>query len=319
MFQKLFRNIYLPIVLIAVALILFIDVFSVMVLTDTLKDAYNSIDQKRVSRALDSGELYISSVANSVYNLSLNDALIDELEFHSQKTLTSLLDNTCNYSLKINAVCAYSVDGIIYTSSGIAQVPSLETLQQNTSIRRFIEGENDDAVSFRTEYITDIYNNAPYPDEMGVITCCRKVYDGDRVVGWIFADILPSNLYYLLYTTEQFDDAVAFITFEGGYFDYAGNSRYENLLTGAHGGYFEYRADADDGTYSFTVFNSTKDYRSRLTVLILILLAASVVLVIGVHFIALKTAKGVTKRLEKISFKMNSQELEKTSDADQTD
>lgn len=309
MFKKLYRSIYLPIVLIALALILFIDVFSIIVLTQTLKDAYNGIDQRRVSRALDSCELYISSVVASAYNLSVDEELVGELSAPAGKPLINKLDNTCNYSLKINAVCAYSANGAVFTSSQIANVPTLDELKQVEEIKNFIDGDGAAAISFRTEKVADIYNNASYPDKMGVVTCCRKVYDGDKVVGYIFADILPANLYDFLFSNGQFDNAVAFISSDGLYFDYGGNSSNEDLLEGRHTGYFRYNASAEDGLFSITVFNSTKEYFSQLAVLIATLLSVSAALFIGVHFAARFSAKNVTKRLDSLIDKMNSQEI----------
>lgn len=309
MFKKLTRNIYLPIVLIAVTLIAFIDVFSIAMFTDTLKDAHEDIDRKRIYRVLDSCELYLSSVATSAYNLSLDEELIAELSSPSGKSLVSKLDNTCNYSLKINAVCAYSANGGIYSSSQIADVPTIEELKRVDEIKNFIEGDGAAAISMRTEYIADIYNNTSYPDKMGVITCCRKVYDGDGVVGWIFADVLPSNLYSLLFSNGQFDDAVAFITFNGNFFDYADNSSKSSLLTGGHEGYFSYEATSDDGLFSIALFNGKGEYFSQLTLMIVILLSVSAALVIGVHFAARLTALSVTKRLDKLIDKMNSQKI----------
>ena len=309
MFKKHYRSIYLPIVLIAVTLILFIDIFSIIMLTETLRDAYNGIDQKRISRALDSCELYISSVVASAYNLSLDNELIQELASPTGKPLINKLNNTCNYSLKINAVCAYSTNGAVYTSSQVTNVPTLDELKRVEEIKNFIDGNETAAISLRTEYIADIYNNTSYPDKMGVITCCRKVFDGETVVGWIFADILPSNLYGILFSNGKFNNAVAFILSDEVFFDYNDNSLQQHLLTDKHNGYFKYDAVSDGGLFSITVFNSTKDYNSKLTVLISILLSVSAVLVAGVHFAAMLTAKSVTKRLDKLSLKMNQQKI----------
>ena len=309
MFRKLYRNIYLPIMLIAVALILIIDILSITVLTQTLKDAYNGMDRKRVARALDSCELYVSSVASSAYNLSLDNELISELASPSGRPLVSKLDNTCNYSLKINAVCAYSANGAVYTSSQVAGVPTLEQLKQVDEIRAFIDGDEGAAVSLRCECIADIYNNAPYPDEMGVITCCRKVYDGGEVIGWIFADILPSNLYGIIFSNGKFENAVAFISSGKEFFEYGDNSSHGNLLKGKDNGYFRYRAVSDGELFSITVFNSTKDYQSKLALLIVILLTVSAALIVAVHFAARFTAASLTKRLDRLIAKMNSQKI----------
>lgn len=309
MFKKLFRNIYLPIVIIAITLILFIDVFSSIMLAQALRDAYNSIDQKRISRAFDSCVLYLSSVSASTYNLSLNNTLIDELKNHDGKSLTDILDATCNYSLKINGVSVYTVDGSVYTSSAISQVPALSELKRNTKINNFIESDEDSFISLRTEYVADVYNGNLYPDKMGVITCCRKIYSDNQVIGWIFADILPSNLYNVLFSKGQFDNAVAFLSFGDAYFDYADNSARENLLSDKHKGYFKYQVTSDSALFSLTVFNGTAEYESRLTMLIGVLSVVSVALIVGVHFAAKFTAKSVTKRLDNLSAKMNSQQI----------
>lgn len=309
MFSRLYRNIYLPIVLIAFALIVFTDVFSLFMLTDMLKDAYNEIGQKRVARSLDSCELYISSAAASTYNLSVDNDLIEELSSPTGKPLVEKLDNVCNYSLKINAVCAYSANGAVYTSSGVSQVPTLDELKTVKTIAEFLEGNESATLSFRTEAIADIYGNVYYPDGMGVITCCRKVFRDDAVVGWIFTDVLPANLYGVVFSNGQFENAVAFISANGTYFSYAGNSENEALLSGAHSGYFKYEAAADDGTFALAVFESTKAYATQVSILSAAIALTSILLAAGVHFAADFTAKSLTARLEKLVCKMNSQDI----------
>ncbi len=309
MFRKLFRNIYLPIVLLAFTLIVFVDVFSVVMVTKTLSSAFFSVGRKRVSRALDSCELYINSVSASTYNLSQNGTLIEQLAGGADASLTSLLDDTCNYSLKMNGVCAYSESGKIYTSSGVSQVPALEELRQNAGIAAFLEGDAESFTSFRTECVADIYNNVAYPDEMGVITSCRKVFgETGETVGYIFADILPSNLYDLILEREQFEDAVAFLSFGEQYFAYGGNAAHADLLEGGRSGYFKYEA-IDDAPFFLTVFEDAAPYRRQLAVLIGALLSVSAVLAVGVHFAAMATAKSVTRRLDRLTAKMKAQKL----------
>ncbi len=309
MFNKLFRNIYLPIVIIAVILMLFIDIFSIIMLTDTMKTAYSANGQKKVTRALDSCRLYVSSAAASTYNLSLDGEIIRELAAPTGKTLVDKLDSTCNYSLKINAVCVYSANGRVYTSSEVAQVPSFEELKKIDEIKSFIEGNEWSAISLRNECVAEIYHNVTYPKEMGVITCCQKVYDGDKTVGWIFTDILPSNLYNTIVSGGQFENAVAFIEADGIFFEYGGNEGYAELLQGKARGYFRYSATADDGLFTVTVFDGTGDYSARAAVISSVMIAASLILLTGVHFVAKYIAQNVTYRLEKLSAKMNSQKL----------
>ncbi len=317
MFRKLSRNIYLPVFLIALFLILFVDIFSAVMITKTLQSTFVSVGKSRVSRALDSCELYINSVSASTYNLSQSGVLIEELTNSRDVSLTSLLDNTCNYSLNMNGVCAYSAGGKVYTSSGISAVPSLEELRGCEGISAFLAGDADSFISFRTTCIADIYGNVSYPDKMGVITCCQRVRgEKGETVGYLFADVLPSNLYDLFLEREQLDGAWAFITFGEEYFDYGGNAAHEDLLRGGHRGYFKYEAAADDDRFALTVFESTAPYGRRLAVLIGVLLAVSAVLAAAAYFAAMGTAKSVTKRLDRLEEKMSAQELPSLPPAD---
>lgn len=309
MFKNLYRKIYLPIILIAIALILFVDVFAIILQSNTLKTAYRAMGEKRIARAMDSYELYISSAAAFTYNLSLDEDIVAKLNSPEAKSIIDKLNTACNYSLKMDAVSLYSLDGAVYTSSTVTQPPTLDELKSDPEINAFFSGDDDNAISMRTSHIADIYNNVVYPEKMGVISVCQKVYDGDVVKGVIFTDILPANLYEYIFAEGQFKDAIAFIYTENGYFEYNDNSSHVDLLNEKNANYFKYSETADKGLFTITVFDSKKDYNISIAKLLAILIGASAILIIAVVFAARYTAKSVTNRLDKLSEKMSSQAL----------
>lgn len=309
MFKNLYRKIYIPIILIAIALILFVDIFAIVLQSNTLKTAYRTMGEKRIARAMDSYELYISSAAAFTYNLSLDADIIAKLNSSDAKSINDKLNTVCNYSLKMDAVSLYSLDGAVYTSSTVTQIPTLDELKSDPVINAFLSGNDDSAVSMRTSHIADIYNNVVYPEKMGVISVCQKVYDGNVVKGVIFTDILPANLYSYVFAEGQFKEAIAFIYTDNGHFEYNDNSAHVNLLSEKNSRYFKYSETADNGLFTITVFDSKKDYNESIAKLLAIMAGASALLIIVVVFAALYTAKSVTNRLDRLSEKMSSQSL----------
>lgn len=291
------------------ALILFVDVFAIILQSNTLKAAYRSMGEKRIARAMDSYELYISSAMAFTYNLSLNDDIIEKLNSPDAKPINDTLNTVCNYPLKMDAVSLYSLDGAIYTSSTVTRPPTLDELKSDPVINAFLSSEDTNAVSMRTSHVAAIYNNVVYPEKKGVISVCQKVYDGDVVKGVIFTDILPANLYEYIFAEGQFKEAIAFIYTDNGHFEYNDNSSQVNLLSEKNTRYFKYSETAKNGLFTITVFDSKKDYNVNIAKLIAILAGASALLTIAVVFAARYTAKSVTSRLDKLSEKMSSQSI----------
>lgn len=309
MFSKLGRSIYFPVMLIAVALILFIDAFAIIMFADTVEDAYTGSGQSRAARALDLCTLYINSVSANTYNLAADEEIIAELENPTGRTIISKLDAVCNYTLKVDGVCIYSKSGAVYTSSEMAEPPTLDELKRSEGIAQFAEDDSQAYVSLRTENIADIYHNVSYPDELGVVTCCRKIYgESGDVVGLIFADILPSNLYDYALSGSAFDGATVFISSGNFFFGYGGNEQSEELLTGG-GNYFRFEASSDELPLTVTVFDDKGEYNAMVWTLTGALGGVSVMLIIGVHFAAKRTATAFTSHLDKLAAKMNAQNI----------
>ena len=310
MFKNLYRKIYLPIFIISLVLILFVDTLAIILQANTLNESYRSNGDRRIARARDSFKLYISSAAAYTYNLSLDEEIIAKLTSQNSKSITSKLDTVCNYSLKMDAAALYAQDGAVYASSTVTQLPSLAELAADPDIAEFIAGEDDALISMRTEHIAGVYRNVPYPAANGVITCCQKVYDGEDVVGYIFTDILPINLYDHIFAEGQFKDAIAFITANGKHFEYAGNAAHAGLLSD-HSDYFKYTAVDKDGLFIISVFDSKHEYNMQVLKLALIMASVSAVLIVLAAVASRLTAKSVTSRLNKLAQKMSSQQMPK--------
>ena len=311
MFKNLYRKIYLPILLIALVLILFIDTFAIILQANTLNDSYRSNGERRIARALDSYKLYISSAEAFTYNLSLDEDIIAKLVTPEAKSITGKLDTVCNYSLKMDAATLYALDGTAYTSSTVTQIPSLPELVTTPEIAEFISSDVSSAVSMRMKNIAGVYYNIPYPAANGVITCCQKVYDGDKVVGYVFTDILPANLYEYIFAEGQFKDAIAFISANGNYFEYAGNSAHSKLLDSDDSSYFKYTKKTSDGLFTITVFDSKYEYNMQVLKLALIMISISAALIVFVVIASRLTAKSVTLRLDRLIERMASQQIPK--------
>lgn len=309
MFIKLYRKIYYSLFFICLALVAVFDVLAVVVEITTLNDTYRTMGQARVDRIVNSCRLYIRSVETTTENLSVDAALIAELSAPTGVSMTNKLDDTCNYSLKINAITAYALDGSAYSSSKVSEVPSLASFYEIEDIAAFLQGDEESYLSLRTHTIANIYSTSLYPKEMGVITCCRKVYNGDRVVGYLFTDILPANLYAYVYGDEQINDAVPFITFPYGYFSYDNNALQEELLNVQKpSGYFRFSEQINEGL-SIVIFESKSEYTMQILTLCGIIALCTILLVILLHYLAKNTAKSVTNRLDRFLNRMQSENL----------
>lgn len=310
MFDKLYKKIYYPFFILTIALIVFIDVMAAFVQVSTLTDTYKVMGEKKLTQIMNSLKLYISSAETSTYNLSLDETVIEELYSPSGESLMRRLEDTCNYSLKINAIYAYSQTGEVFTSSTVAQVPELEELRKDDGIAAFLDGDELDYISLRTSNMAGIYGNTRYDEKMGVITCCRKVLKDGEVVGWIFTDILPSNLYSYVFGEGLFGDAIAFIVSDCGYFSYNNNSNHEELLSSTKNrDYFRYSSTSEDGLYTLTIFDGKTEYYGKLAGMLSLMGAVTVILIVAVHFGSRAIARSVTVRLDKFLARMNAQEL----------
>lgn len=306
-FVKLYRKIYYTLFFLCLALLVLIDATAFTMVITTFGKTYRSSGTDKATRVMNAISIHLVSAETTTYSLAHNEDVIRELSSPAGYILLDTLNKACYSSMKISAVTAYSLKGSVYTSSDILDPPSLNDFAQDPAFARFFDGDEKAFLSFRTGTIAKIYNNNLYPAEMGVITCCQKVFSGDELVGYIFSDVLPDTVYAYFSGEGEFDGMIPFIILnDGNYFSCAENAQHVRLLAKSNaGGYFRYTTGNDQ--FSIAVFESMRDFNLRVSVLCVALLAVSVLLLVAIHFIARKTAQHITGRLDRFLNKMESE------------
>lgn len=315
MFDKIRRNIYMSLMLTVILLILVLEAVSCVLVSNTLYKTYLSTASQKLDRSISGCKNYVKSVLMSAVNLTFDNDVITELNSGTGKPITATLDNACNYALKISGITVYSLNsGRIYTSSTLAQPPTLSELKSNNALNDFFLYDNEEFVSLRNNNIAKFYSNSPYDPEYGIVSCCAKVFFEGKVIGYVFADIFPSTLYsYFDFSTEpDFEGGKPFISFKDGFFDFNDNDLLLNDFYRTVSS--EYKSS--DGKYlilknSRNFFGGSvqlaiplRSVTLSITKTLLLIILTGFAAIIIIHFITLKSAKNVNNRLEKLLNKM---------------
>lgn len=221
MFDKIRAKIYRTIMIIAAILIALMIIPSMAVFSGMFYNTFQSMAKNKLDRSLSASRIFIDSIMSTTDNLAINPIIIDTLNGTRMGSLASLLDNACAYSLEISAITVYGTDGKLYTSSGVINPPTVEDLKTHRDIADFFaDGKASEYVSLRTSHIIKSYDNIPYDEQAGIVSCCRKVYgENGRVIGYIFSDIMPPKLfaYFSFNNDARLKNSIAMVTFDGGY------------------------------------------------------------------------------------------------------
>lgn len=294
----------------------FISLSSVMV-SNMLFNTYTSLANQKLERSISASKNYIHSVMLSVHNLSLNNIIVSDYK-NNGATITNMLDNACSYAKKVNAISVYYLSGEVFTSTGISSVPTLQDLRQNERINDFLVLENSDYISLRVDSIIGNYFQAPYDQSKGMVSCCQKIYNiAGEVIGYIFADIFPSNLYnYFDYGEDSgFHKSIPIMQFDEKYFKYEENSNYLDDFTKNQKDSFK----SSDGKL-LIIPSQNNFFGGKITVavplfsvqttiidIIFSMVIAAFIIILVVHFITKTIAESMNKRLVKLLDKMENE------------
>jgi len=319
MFKKTYRNIFISLMLTATLLTVLIVTLSSFIVSKMIYENYTAIAKQKFDRSILACKNYVNSVLLSVGNLAANEDIILKVKTGQGDSVTNILDNACSYALKINAITVYSASGKIYSSSNISGIPTLQMLEQNSHLNDFFVLETAEYVSLRTDNISSIYDQKPYSPQMGIVSCCRKIFDGSgNVAGYIFADIFPKTLYKYFSFSEDadFDKSIAYICFDDEFFISQSNLEFVPMFSNQN----KEIAKSQDGNYLILIgsrnfFGGTTKiavplYQTKRTValIILLLIFSSAIILVLVYFIAKKAAKKTDNRLENLLKKMENAE-----------
>lgn len=317
MFKRMNNNIYISLLSTASLLVTIIITLSVIMVSDIVSANYIDMAEQKLERSISRSKNYVDSVLLTAGNIASDASLVSELVSPRGMTFTSMLNNSCNYATKTDAITVYAADGRILSSSGISDIPTLDILDTDPYIHDFFTDARSEYISMRTDAIAGIYGNAPYDTAAGMITCCKKIYNGDEVVGYVFSDIFPSNVYeYFDWSAEEyFAESIPFINRGDGYLPYGGNSSYADEFEAAS--YASRRTS--DGRY--LIIPSNRNFfgcavsvavplyplYGNVAVIGAMLAATGIAILVGVHFAAKALANSIDKRLKRIHDRMDSE------------
>lgn len=220
MFNKTKKRIYRTLMIAAALLIIFMIVPSIIVFSAMFRNMFLSLAEDRLDRSISASRIYIDSIMSTTRTLTLDEELTSTLSGSRTGTLKDVLDAACNYSLYINGISVYGADGSIYTSSGVSDPPTEMQLRNHADIAEFFDdADAAEYVSIRNSDMAAAYDGVTSSPAAGIISCCCKVYDADGgVLGYIFADVFPENIYeYFEFEGDRrLEGSTALIIFNGG-------------------------------------------------------------------------------------------------------
>lgn len=319
MFEKINKRIYRSLLLIAALFIFFMIVPTILIFTNMLYDTYENMARKKLDRSISSCRSFIDTVLNTAEGVALTPAVIDTVCGRSNDSLTVLLNDTCNYSLTINAITVYAVTGNVFASSGISSPPALAELQSNGGIAEFMsDADSSYYISLRKDAVARLYDNAVYDSSLGIVSCCCKIYDEGAVVGYVVADIFPKTMFgFFDYTDDShFHGTIALVHYADGFLSSDSASPYNEELYRSYG---ETITTANNSRlivpslrnfYGATILIAVPLFPLYRTILImaLILVGLGLLLMIAVHGISRRNADGVTDKLENLVSRIQSGE-----------
>lgn len=311
MFKKTEKRIYATLMIIASVLIVLIITPSLIAFTGMFYNVFRTSAKNRLDRSISSCRVFLDSVMSTTDTLAYNQTVQNAVTNGSSGGIVAVLDSACTYSLTINAITVYGLDGKIYTSSGVINPPSIEELRTRQDIAEFIDdSEAVDFVSLRTTAIIRVYGNVPYDEDSGIISCCRKIFGADgRAVGYIFSDVFPETLFsYFDYSDDNnLKDCVSMINFDGGRF-ISSPENAETYLTAPSNTISGNRLIVSSARNfyggSVRLAVSIAPLYSSIAIISAVLLLCGAGLLTATHFIARKNALTVAERLENLLTKM---------------
>lgn len=308
-FSVLFKQIFLCLFLPCMLLILIMVGVSIGVTASTTAKTYRSLVGQRAKSFSNELDIYLSSVDASLYRLSHDSKVVNELLEEGGASLDATLNTTCEYSFPISGITLYAPDGRIYTSSRLGGVPSLDTLKKADDLRDFFDGNESAGLFMRFSELAVTYNNIHYPPQNGAISYLRRVVNDGEDIGYIVADILPSEL-YASFSDGMIEGGNAYIVTGNRYLADDENAAKRELFEKAYlNGDGDYVVSSSGDEFFVVLIAPTEPYRLRALWLSLIFIATALALTAALVAVSYKTAKHVTKRLDALYDRMENQQL----------
>lgn len=312
MFNKLNKRIFRSIFWIAFVFVAVMSLVSAYVIISSFYSTYCSMLGSNVKQAALDCENYFQSVSNFAKSTAQRTETVEALTEGKTENVSRLLNTLSNSSTEITGAILYGVDGRVFYSAGVGDVPTLSEVLQDTQLQEFFRGEGASCVSIRNSAMPKVYNTYPYDPANGIVSIVYKVYSEEVVVGYLFADILPSQLFANKLTigydnadvTLHSGEVIISSQAEGVYYEPA---ELGVVLTKDLGHFVV--TTQFNGSDRLIVSVSNTEFWQRCTIVIVVLLLADIICVFVVWVVARRIASRVTTPLNQLHARMQNENL----------
>lgn len=273
---------------------------SAYVIVNNLYDTYTRMLESNVKQAALDTESYFQSVTNFTKSTAQRKEIVEALTLGKTENVSRVLNTLCNSSAEIAGAILYGVDGRTFYSTGVGDVPTFAEMFNATKLQSFFDGEAVSCVSIRNSAMPKVYNTYPYDENNGIVSCVCKVYAGDNVVGYLFADIFPSQL-FANKLAIGYDGFNAIIISGDVVIAQDGGASAASMRAGLQ--YFSVTTSFN-GSDSLKVFVSSGEFCLRCAIVIGVLVLADVLCLFVMWKVAKRIANRITVPLDNLRIQM---------------
>ena len=299
MFNKLNKRIFKSIFWLAFVFVVAMSLISGYVVVNNFYDTYTRMLESNVKQAALDCDIYFQSVANFTKSTAQRGEIVEALTRGRTENVSRVLNTLCTSSSEIAGAILYGVDGRTFYSTGVGDVPSLNEVLAVAELKDFFASSNASCVSIRNSAMPKIYNTYPYDENNGVVSSICKVYEGERVVGYLFADILPSQLFANKLTLSGYASSTAVI--RSGEVVISQSAQQQTQR-------FSVSTEVNGGD-TLTVFVDNGSFIWRCVTVVVVLMLADVICLVAVWVVARRIANKITVPLDNLRAQMQNEDL----------
>ncbi len=301
MFRKLYKRIFNSIFWLAWVFVVLLSAVSGFTVMRNLYKLYNTMAQSNVRQTAMYCDNYLNSVSNYTRSVAQKKDIISAVVGGDTAGVERLLATLVNAATDVAGAVLYGVNGQVFYSAGVGDVPSLNQLQQVDVLQSFFQSDSEFQIVVRNSVLPTVYNTMPYDVSQGVVSCVCKVYSENQAVGYLFADVPAESLFANKLAVDGYDNVAVAIGVSNVIVGY-GDMPQENKLRN----FYFVLPFADDGSVTFCL--SMKDFYIKCTIIFCVLLLADVLCMVFVGMVAKHVATKVTIPLEQLRLSMQNED-----------
>mgnify|MGYP007005626587 CR=1 FL=1 len=166
-----------------------------------LDNTSHSISQKKINL-----QLFMNLVEETSRQFSGIDTIAGEtVSLENEDHVRNLLNNLTQINNIFLGAAFFYPDGRIITSSRTSAYPTLKQLKTVDEIKQFINSDQTESWTVRSDYIAKYYNNKFYNNLYGIVTYISKIKLIDNRSGYLLLDIDPQTLYRIFTDNNRQD------------------------------------------------------------------------------------------------------------------